>query len=183
MSFSNTNQVNKLFPGLDKIMQGYAGSLNGEASVYGHSQPAGPSASTTQECVFSPASSSMALFAHHTQAAANPNHIAALASVINQVSHGATNGSQNLETDNQMVLSGSQGRHTLPPDNQPARHRRKLITPEKAQGRRQGREQKYHLIVCLARYLASIGARMNYDARPCFMIRVNNCLTSRGRER
>ncbi|KAJ9057826.1 hypothetical protein DSO57_1019004 [Entomophthora muscae] len=48
-------------------MQGYAESLNSEASVYGHSQPAGPSASTTQECVLSPATSSMALFAHHCQ--------------------------------------------------------------------------------------------------------------------
>ncbi|KAJ9074449.1 hypothetical protein DSO57_1006099 [Entomophthora muscae] len=67
MSSSNTNQVNELFPGLDKIMQGYTGSLNGEAPVYGHSQPAGPSASTTQECVLSPLTSSMALFAHHCQ--------------------------------------------------------------------------------------------------------------------
>ncbi|KAJ9070257.1 hypothetical protein DSO57_1010079 [Entomophthora muscae] len=69
MSSFNNNQVNKLFPGLDKIMQGYTGSLNSEASVYGHSQPAGPAASTTQECVLSPATSSMALFAHHAQAA------------------------------------------------------------------------------------------------------------------
>ncbi|KAJ9048302.1 hypothetical protein DSO57_1036383 [Entomophthora muscae] len=42
MSSSNINQVNKLFPGLDKIMQGYAGSFNSEASAYGHSQPTGP---------------------------------------------------------------------------------------------------------------------------------------------
>ncbi|KAJ9061832.1 hypothetical protein DSO57_1016765 [Entomophthora muscae] len=59
MSSFNNNQVNKLFPGLNKIMQGYTGSLNGEASVYGHSQPAGPSASPIQESVLSPASSSM----------------------------------------------------------------------------------------------------------------------------
>ncbi|KAJ9056357.1 hypothetical protein DSO57_1034011 [Entomophthora muscae] len=93
MSSFNNNQLNKLFPGLDTFMQGYAGSLDGEASVYGHSQPAGPSLSTTQECVLSPVSSRMALFAHHAQAAANPNHIATLASRINQVSHGAINGS------------------------------------------------------------------------------------------
>ncbi|KAJ9060809.1 hypothetical protein DSO57_1026857 [Entomophthora muscae] len=41
MSSSNTNQVNELFPGLDIFMQGYPGSFNSEASVYGHSQPAG----------------------------------------------------------------------------------------------------------------------------------------------
>ncbi|KAJ9058419.1 hypothetical protein DSO57_1012447 [Entomophthora muscae] len=64
MSSSNS-QVNKLFPGLDKIAQGYAGSSNSEASVYGRSQPSGPYPSTTQECVLSPVSSSMALFAHH----------------------------------------------------------------------------------------------------------------------
>ncbi|KAJ9077964.1 hypothetical protein DSO57_1011500 [Entomophthora muscae] len=75
MSSSNNNQINKLFPGLEKIMQGYTGSSNSEAPLYGHSQPAGPSASTTQECVLSPASSSMALFAHHAQAAANPNPV------------------------------------------------------------------------------------------------------------
>ncbi|KAJ9049348.1 hypothetical protein DSO57_1025471 [Entomophthora muscae] len=90
MSSSNTNQVNELFPGLDAFMQGYAGSLDGEASVYGHSQPASPSASTAQECVFSPASSILALFAHHTQAAANPNHISTMAFRTNQLSHGAT---------------------------------------------------------------------------------------------
>ncbi|KAJ9083848.1 hypothetical protein DSO57_1030514 [Entomophthora muscae] len=67
MSSFNNNQVNKLFPGLDKIMQGYTGSLNSKASVYGHSQPTGPSTSHTQEYVLSPASSSMALFAHHAQ--------------------------------------------------------------------------------------------------------------------
>ncbi|KAJ9067717.1 hypothetical protein DSO57_1036347 [Entomophthora muscae] len=79
MSSFNNNQVNKLFPGLDKIMQGYTGSLNSEAYVYDHSQPAGPSSSTTQECVPSPASSSMALFAHQAQAAANPNPLSAMA--------------------------------------------------------------------------------------------------------
>ncbi|KAJ9085884.1 hypothetical protein DSO57_1009724 [Entomophthora muscae] len=61
MSSFNNNQVNELFPGLDKIMQGYTGSLNGKASVYGHSQPTGPSASPTQESVLSPSTSSMAL--------------------------------------------------------------------------------------------------------------------------
>ncbi|KAJ9068529.1 hypothetical protein DSO57_1027790 [Entomophthora muscae] len=59
MSSFNNNQVNELFPGLGKIMQGYTGSLNSEASVYGHSQPAGPSASPTQESVLSPETSSM----------------------------------------------------------------------------------------------------------------------------
>ncbi|KAJ9050193.1 hypothetical protein DSO57_1016694 [Entomophthora muscae] len=68
MSSFNNNQVNKLFPGLGKIMQGYTGSLNSEASVYGHSQPAGPSASTNKECVLSPASSSMALVVIHMDA-------------------------------------------------------------------------------------------------------------------
>ncbi|KAJ9075095.1 hypothetical protein DSO57_1039577 [Entomophthora muscae] len=130
MSSSNTNQVNELFPGLDKITQGYTGSLNSEASVYGYSQPAGSSASTTQKCVFSPLSSSMALFAHHAQTAANPNNIAILASRASHLSHGITNGSPNPETANQIALSGSQGRHTLPSANQPARCRRKLITPE-----------------------------------------------------
>ncbi|KAJ9082066.1 hypothetical protein DSO57_1007923 [Entomophthora muscae] len=72
----------------------------------------------------------MALFAHHAQAAANPNHISTMASGIDQVSHEATNGSQNPKTANQMALSGSQGRHTLLPDNQPARHRRKSINLE-----------------------------------------------------
>ncbi|KAJ9082537.1 hypothetical protein DSO57_1003696 [Entomophthora muscae] len=107
-------------------MQGYAGSINSEAAVYVHSQPASP----TQECVLSPATSSMALFTHHSQAAANPNHTATIASRIDQVSHGATNRSQNPEIANQMTLSGSQGRHAPPPANQPARRRRKLITSE-----------------------------------------------------
>ncbi|KAJ9070927.1 hypothetical protein DSO57_1002554 [Entomophthora muscae] len=110
-------------------MQGYTGSLNSKASVNGHSQPAGPSTSTTQECFLSPASSSMALFAHHAQAVTNPNHISTMTSGIDQVSHEATNGSQNPEIANQMALSGSQGRHTLLPANQPMRRRRKLITP------------------------------------------------------
>ncbi|KAJ9076667.1 hypothetical protein DSO57_1023992 [Entomophthora muscae] len=111
-------------------MQGYAGSSNSEASLYGHSQPAGPSASTTQECVLSPASSSMALFAHHTQAAANPNHISTMASGTSQLSQGTTHGSQNPETANQMATFSSQDRHIPPPANQPARCRRKFITPE-----------------------------------------------------
>ncbi|KAJ9084154.1 hypothetical protein DSO57_1027282, partial [Entomophthora muscae] len=64
MSSSNS-QAKKLFPGLEKITQGYSGSSNSEASVYGHSQPAGSFPSTTQECVLSLMSSSMALFAHH----------------------------------------------------------------------------------------------------------------------
>ncbi|KAJ9061699.1 hypothetical protein DSO57_1018117 [Entomophthora muscae] len=119
-----------IFPGLDKIMQGYTESSNSEFSLYDHSQPSGLSPSTTQECFISPASSSMALFAHHTQAAANPNHVSTLTSGIDQVSHGAINGSQNPETSNQMALSGSQDRPTLPPANQPARRRRKLINLE-----------------------------------------------------
>ncbi|KAJ9082183.1 hypothetical protein DSO57_1006919 [Entomophthora muscae] len=81
--------MNNLFPGLGKIMQGYAGSFNSEASVYGHSQPTCPSPSTIQECVLSPASSSMALFAHHTQTAVKPNHVSTLASIIGQFSQGA----------------------------------------------------------------------------------------------
>ncbi|KAJ9080264.1 hypothetical protein DSO57_1026879 [Entomophthora muscae] len=89
-----------------------------------------PPASTAQECVLSPATSSMALFAHHAQAAANQNQTATLASGINQLSHGATKGSQNPKTANQMASSGSQDGHFPPPDNQPARCRRKLITPE-----------------------------------------------------
>ncbi|KAJ9049573.1 hypothetical protein DSO57_1023147 [Entomophthora muscae] len=79
-----------MFPGLDKIMQGYAGSLNGEASVYGHSQPTDPSTSPTQECVLSPATSSMTLFAHHAQAAANPNPVSTMASGTSHLSHGVT---------------------------------------------------------------------------------------------
>ncbi|KAJ9085551.1 hypothetical protein DSO57_1012788 [Entomophthora muscae] len=71
-------------------MQGYTGSSNSEASLYGHFQPTGPSPNTTQECVLSPASSSMALFAHHPQAAANPNHISTMASGTSQLSQGAT---------------------------------------------------------------------------------------------
>ncbi|KAJ9074991.1 hypothetical protein DSO57_1000932 [Entomophthora muscae] len=87
---SSNSQVNKLLPGLDKIMQSYAGSSNSEASVYGHSQPVGPSPSTTQEYVLSPVSSSMTLFAHHTQAADNPNYISTLASRIGQLSQWIT---------------------------------------------------------------------------------------------
>ncbi|KAJ9057358.1 hypothetical protein DSO57_1023452 [Entomophthora muscae] len=128
MSSFNNNQVNKLFPGLDQIMQGYAGSLNGEASVYGHSQPAGPSASTTQECVLSPATSSMALVAHHAQAATNPNPLSTMASGTSHLSHGVTQKSQNPKTANQMALISSQDGHIPPPANQPvlcseARHR------------------------------------------------------------
>ncbi|KAJ9068430.1 hypothetical protein DSO57_1028698 [Entomophthora muscae] len=48
----NNNQVNKLFPGLDKIMQGYTGSSNSEASVYGHYQPSGPSPSKPRSVFF-----------------------------------------------------------------------------------------------------------------------------------
>ncbi|KAJ9073205.1 hypothetical protein DSO57_1019097 [Entomophthora muscae] len=80
MSSFNNNQVNELFPGLDKIMQGYAGYLNSKASVYGHYQSSGPSPSPTQESVLSPTTSSMALFAHHAQAAANPNPLSAMTS-------------------------------------------------------------------------------------------------------
>ncbi|KAJ9058451.1 hypothetical protein DSO57_1012249 [Entomophthora muscae] len=111
-------------------MQGYTGSSNSEACVYGHSQPSGPSPSTTQECVLSPAYSSMALFAHHTQAAANPNHISTMASRTSQLSQGATHGSQNPETANQMATSSSQDGHIPPPANHSARHRRRLIIPE-----------------------------------------------------
>ncbi|KAJ9076017.1 hypothetical protein DSO57_1030155 [Entomophthora muscae] len=92
-------------------MQGYAGSLNSEASVYGHSQSTGLSASTTQECVLSPANSSMALFAHHAQAAANPNPLSAMASKTSQLIQEATQGSQNPETDNHMATSSSQDGH------------------------------------------------------------------------
>ncbi|KAJ9082702.1 hypothetical protein DSO57_1002219 [Entomophthora muscae] len=53
-----------ILTGLEKIMQGYTGSSNSKASVYGHSQPAGPSARTTQESVLSPATSSMAVRAN-----------------------------------------------------------------------------------------------------------------------
>ncbi|KAJ9086224.1 hypothetical protein DSO57_1006426 [Entomophthora muscae] len=60
-------------------MKGYAESFNSKASVYSHSQPPGPSPSTTQECVLSPVSSSMALFAYHAQAVANPDCVSALA--------------------------------------------------------------------------------------------------------
>ncbi|KAJ9061356.1 hypothetical protein DSO57_1021541 [Entomophthora muscae] len=120
----------QMFPCLDKIMHGYAGSSNSEASVYGNSQPACSSPSTKQECVLSPVSSSMALFAHHTQTAANPNHVSTLASGIGQLSQGVTQRSQNPETANQMIPSGSQDRHIPPTANQPASHRRKLITPE-----------------------------------------------------
>ncbi|KAJ9073628.1 hypothetical protein DSO57_1014237 [Entomophthora muscae] len=95
MSYFNNNQVNKLFPGLDKIMQGYTGSSNSEASVYDHSQPAGPSPSTTQECVLSPVSSSMALFY----------------TIISQLIQEITQGSQNLKIVNQMALFGSQDEH------------------------------------------------------------------------
>ncbi|KAJ9060336.1 hypothetical protein DSO57_1031883 [Entomophthora muscae] len=90
MSSFNNNQVNKLFPGLDKIMQGYTVSSNSEAFLYGHSQPAGPSASATQESVLFPATSSMALFAHHAQAAANPNSLSSMASGTSHFSHGVT---------------------------------------------------------------------------------------------
>ena len=128
-SFNNI-QVNNLFTGLYKIMQGYAGSLNSEASVYDHSQPAGPSASPTQECVLSSATSSIALFAHHAQAAANPNPLSAMASGTSHFSHGVTQRAQNPKIANQMALSSSQDRHIPPPANQPARSRRKLITPE-----------------------------------------------------
>ncbi|KAJ9060754.1 hypothetical protein DSO57_1027473 [Entomophthora muscae] len=109
-------------------MQGYTGSLNGEASVYGHSQPAGPSTSTTQECVLSPASSSMALFAHHAQAAANQNPLSVMASGTSHLSHGVTQRAQNPKTANQMASTSSQDGHIPPPANQPARCRRKLIT-------------------------------------------------------
>ena len=130
MSSFNNNQVNELFPGLDEIMQGDTGSLNSEASVYGHSQTAGPSASPTQESVLSPATSSMALFAHHAQAAANPNPLSAMASRTSHFSHGVTLRAQSPKTANQMALSSSQDEHVPPPANQPARHRRKLITLE-----------------------------------------------------
>ncbi|KAJ9054652.1 hypothetical protein DSO57_1011883 [Entomophthora muscae] len=76
------------FPGLDNIMKGYTGSSISEASFYGHSQPACPSPSTTQECVLSPASSSMALFSHHTQAAANQNPLSVMASRTSYLSQG-----------------------------------------------------------------------------------------------
>ncbi|KAJ9086027.1 hypothetical protein DSO57_1008257 [Entomophthora muscae] len=102
-------------------MQGYAGSSNSEASVYGHSQPTGLSASTTQECVLSPATSSMALFAHHAQASANPNALSAMASRTSHLSHGVTQRAQNPETANQMALTSSQDRHIPPPANQPAK--------------------------------------------------------------
>ncbi|KAJ9066440.1 hypothetical protein DSO57_1009425 [Entomophthora muscae] len=128
-SFDN-KQINKLLPGLDKITQGYAVSSNSDTSVYGHSQPAGPSSSTTYECVFSPKSSIIALFAHHAQAAANPNNVSTLASIIIQLSQGVTLGSQNPETANQMANSGSPGEHIPSSANQPPRCRRKLITPE-----------------------------------------------------
>ncbi|KAJ9080468.1 hypothetical protein DSO57_1024629 [Entomophthora muscae] len=111
-------------------MQGYAGSLNSEACVYGHSQPAGPSASPTQESVLSPATSSMALFAHHAQASANPNPLSAMASGTSHFSHGVTQRAQNPKTANWMALTSSQDGHVPPPANQPARRRRKLITPE-----------------------------------------------------
>ncbi|KAJ9060810.1 hypothetical protein DSO57_1026858 [Entomophthora muscae] len=65
---------------------------------------AGPSTSTIQECVLSPASSSMALFAHHAQSAANPDCVSTLASRISQVSHGVTQRTQNTEKTNQMTL-------------------------------------------------------------------------------
>ncbi|KAJ9086573.1 hypothetical protein DSO57_1002700 [Entomophthora muscae] len=90
MSSSNNNQVIKLFPGLEKIMQGHTGSSNSEASVYGHTQPAGSSPRTIQECILSLVSSIMALFAHHTQAAANTDCVSTLAFRIRQVSHGVT---------------------------------------------------------------------------------------------
>ncbi|KAJ9058966.1 hypothetical protein DSO57_1007049 [Entomophthora muscae] len=115
---------------LYKHYLGYTGSLKGEASVYGHSQPAGPSASTTQECVFSPATSSMALFAHHAQVAANPNPVSTMTSRTSHLSHGVTQRIQNIETANQMTLTSSQDGKIPPPANQPARCRRKLITPE-----------------------------------------------------
>ena len=130
MSSFNNNQVNKLFPGLDKIMQGYTGSLNSEASVYGHSQPTGPSASPTQESFLSPATSSMALFAHHAQAAANPNPLSAMASRTSHFSHGVTQRAQNPKTANQMALTSSQDGHVPPQANKPARRSRKFITPE-----------------------------------------------------
>ncbi|KAJ9071138.1 hypothetical protein DSO57_1000144 [Entomophthora muscae] len=38
LSFDN-NQIEKLFPGLDKIMQGYTGSSNSEASLWGTCLP------------------------------------------------------------------------------------------------------------------------------------------------
>ncbi|KAJ9074892.1 hypothetical protein DSO57_1001879 [Entomophthora muscae] len=121
MSSFNNNQVNELFPGLDKIMQGYTVSSNSEASLYGHSQPAGPSASATQESVLSLATSSMALFAHHAQAAANPNPLSAMASGTRHFSHGVTQRAQNPKTANQMALTSSQDGHIPPPANQPAR--------------------------------------------------------------
>ncbi|KAJ9071795.1 hypothetical protein DSO57_1033518 [Entomophthora muscae] len=130
MSSFNNNQVNKLFPSLDEIMQGYARSLNSEASVYDHSQPTGPSASVTQETVLSPATSRMALFAHHAQAAANPNPLSAMASGTSHFSHGVTQRAQNPKTTNQMALTSSQDGHVPPPANQPTRRRRKLITPD-----------------------------------------------------
>ncbi|KAJ9059211.1 hypothetical protein DSO57_1004838 [Entomophthora muscae] len=71
-------------------MQGYAGSSKSEDSVYGHTQTTGPSPITTQECVLSPTSPSMALFAHHTQAAANPNHVSTLTPRIGQLSQRVT---------------------------------------------------------------------------------------------
>ncbi|KAJ9068069.1 hypothetical protein DSO57_1032408 [Entomophthora muscae] len=73
MPSSNSIQANQLLPGPDKVMQGYTGSFNREASVYGNSQPTGPSPTTTQECVLSPASSSIPLFAHCAHAAINQN--------------------------------------------------------------------------------------------------------------
>ncbi|KAJ9077758.1 hypothetical protein DSO57_1013606 [Entomophthora muscae] len=129
MSSFNNNQVNELFPGLEKIMQGYAGSLDGEACVYGHSQPVGPSESPTQESVLSPATSSMALFAHQAQAAANPNTLSAMASGTSHFSHGVTQRAQIPKTANQMASTSSQDGQVPPPANQPARRRRKLITP------------------------------------------------------
>ncbi|KAJ9062708.1 hypothetical protein DSO57_1007879 [Entomophthora muscae] len=117
-----------LFPANE--IRGYTGSLNGEASVYGHSQPAGPSASPTQECVPPPATSSMALFAHHAQAATNPNPESTMASGTSHLSHGVTQRVPNPKTANQMVLINSQDGYILPPANHPERCRRKLITLE-----------------------------------------------------
>ncbi|KAJ9082039.1 hypothetical protein DSO57_1008467 [Entomophthora muscae] len=132
MSSSSNNQVNKVFPGLDKIIQGYTRSSNNEASVYVHPQLTGSSSSTIQDYVISPASSSIARFAHHTHAAANPNPIFTLVSEISQLSSRIILGSQNKESANHMTSFDSQGRHIPPPANQSARRRRKLINPKSA---------------------------------------------------
>ncbi|KAJ9060831.1 hypothetical protein DSO57_1026681 [Entomophthora muscae] len=52
MSYFNRNKINQMLPGLNTVIQDQSGSVSGEFSVSGNSQPVDPSASTAQEYAY-----------------------------------------------------------------------------------------------------------------------------------